>query len=129
MSEAKGHRKGGRCYRRLMTKHKDQRLRNMIRTERWYYPYRGYINWGFVDGVWQETGKYIKYPKNSIRQQYLKKLSSAINKHFKFLIHIHHNYTLLLLYYISLHKFLQAFYMYLFHFYIFLLVLLIIHIF
>ena len=76
MSEAKGHRKSGRCYRRLMTKHKDQRLRHMIRTERWYYPYRGYINWGFVDGIWQETGKYIKYPKNSLRQQYLKKLSS-----------------------------------------------------
>ena len=31
MSKAKGHRKGRRCYRRLMTKRKAQRLRNMIR--------------------------------------------------------------------------------------------------
>ena len=76
MSEAKGHRKGGRCYRRLMTKRKDQRLRNIIRQEHWYYPYRSYIDWGFVDGVWQEVGKYVKYPKNSNRQQYLKRQSS-----------------------------------------------------
>ncbi len=71
----KGHRKTGRCYRRIMRIQKDQRLRSMIRQEKWYYPYRGYIEWDYADGKWQEVGKYIKYPCNSNRQQYLKHLS------------------------------------------------------
>ena len=85
MDDGKGHRKSGRCYRRMMNRHKDQRLRNIIRRERWYYPYRGYIEWDFVDGVLRETGKYIKYPKNSNRQQYLKKLSSRRVRHSTYL--------------------------------------------
>ena len=85
MNDSKGRRKSGRCYRRLMTKRKDQRLRNMIRQERWYYPYRGYFDWGFVDGVWQEVGKYVKYPRNSNRQQYLKKLSSRRVRRYPYL--------------------------------------------
>ena len=78
----KGRRKSGRCYRRAMNRHKEQRLRSIIRREHWYYPYRGYIDWDFVDGVWQEVGKYIKYPKNSNRQQYLKKQSSRRVRHY-----------------------------------------------
>lgn len=76
MMTARGRRKTGRCYRRAMRVQKDQRLRTIIRQDHRYYPYRGYINWGFVNGVWQETGKYIKYPRSSERQQYLKRLSS-----------------------------------------------------
>ncbi len=85
MEKSKRFRKDRRCYRRMMTKHKDQRLRRMIRQERRYDPYRGYIDWDFADGVWQETGKYIKYPKNSNRQQYLKKLSSHRVRRYPFL--------------------------------------------
>ncbi len=78
----KGRRKSGRCYRRAMNRHKEQRLRGIIRREHWYYPCRGYIDWDFVDGIWQEVGKYIKYPKNSNRQQYLKKQSSRRVRHY-----------------------------------------------
>lgn len=85
MSDAKGHRKTGRCYRRMMTKHKDQRLRRIIRCGSGYCPNRGYIDWEFVGGVWQETGKYVKYPKNSKSQQYLKKLSSHRVRHCPYL--------------------------------------------
>lgn len=62
----KGRRKSGRCYRRAMNRHKEQRLRGIIRREHWYYPCRGYI----------------KYPKNSNRQQYLKKQSSRRVRHY-----------------------------------------------
>ncbi len=69
-----------------MKKRKDRRLRNIIR-QGGYFPYRGYIDWDFVDGVWQEVGKYIKYPKNSNRQQYLKRTGNHIVRRYPDLPH------------------------------------------
>ena len=76
MIDLKGYRKTGRCYRRVMRRHKDRRLRKIILGDNWYNPYRGYIDYGFVDGVWQPTGNHVKYLKNSNRQRYLKKVSN-----------------------------------------------------
>ena len=42
-----------------------------------YAPHRGYIDWGFSGRTLLHTGKYIKYPKNSNRQRWCKKASSA----------------------------------------------------
>ena len=39
-------------------------------------PYRGYIDWGFDDQTLLHTGKYIKYPKNSRCQRWIKRDSS-----------------------------------------------------
>ena len=64
-----------RAYRRRMKDKKDNRLRQII-TKCGYIPHAGYIDWDEVDGVWQPTGKYIKYPKNSDAQKYLKKQSN-----------------------------------------------------
>ena len=43
-----------------------------------YNPAVGYIDWDWVDGIWQPVGKYIKYPKNSNAQQYWKRHSNKI---------------------------------------------------
>lgn len=69
-------RKTGLAYRRLMKKQKDARLRRMIMKESGYNPYMGYLEWDFVNGHMVYTGKYIKYPKNSKRQKYNKKLAN-----------------------------------------------------
>lgn len=70
-----GHRKTGRAYRRLMKKHKKDRLMKIIQSVG-YNPAAGYVEWDEVDGKWQPVGKYIKYPKNSNMQRYLKRQSS-----------------------------------------------------
>ena len=62
----------GRCYRRWMDTRKEKRLRKIIEYGG-YNPYRGYIDYDFVDGRWQPTGKYIKYMQNSRLRVYFKK--------------------------------------------------------
>ena len=37
-----------------------------------YAPHRGYIDWGFCGRTLLHTGKYIKYPKNSNCQRWIK---------------------------------------------------------
>lgn len=64
----------GKAYRRRMQTKKDIRLRKII-AERRYTPYAGYIHYSWVDGVWQPIGDYIRYPKNSNIQKYLKRQS------------------------------------------------------
>ena len=65
----------GKAYRRRMRKTKDIRLRKIIKGRR-YTLHAGYIPYDWVDGVWVPTdGDYIRYPKNSNMQKYLKKQS------------------------------------------------------
>jgi hypothetical protein len=64
----------GRAYRRSMEEKKERRLRKII-TECRYTPHAGYIHYGWVEGVWTPIGNYIRYPKNSNMQKYLKRQS------------------------------------------------------
>lgn len=41
-----------------------------------YAPHRGYIDWGFCGRTLLHTGKYIKYPKNSNCQGWIKRETS-----------------------------------------------------
>ena len=41
-----------------------------------YAPHRGYIDWGFDGKTLLHTGKYIKYPKNSNCQRWIKRETS-----------------------------------------------------
>lgn len=70
-----GRRRSGIAYRRSQKKKKDKRLRNII-SSGGYKPMIGYIDYGFVDGVWQEVGNHIKYPRNSNAQRFLKRQSN-----------------------------------------------------
>ncbi len=67
----------GRAYRRSMAEKKEDR-RIKIVTTYGYLPRAGYIQCGWVDGVWEPIGNHIKYPKNSNRQKYLKRQSRRL---------------------------------------------------
>ena len=41
-----------------------------------YAPHRGYIDWGYDGSTLLHSGKYIKYPKNSNCQRWMKKETS-----------------------------------------------------
>ncbi len=41
-----------------------------------YAPHRGYIDWGFQGRTLLHTGKYIKYPRNSNCQKWIKRETS-----------------------------------------------------
>ena len=64
----------GKAYRRSMQEKKDIRLRKILAECR-YTPNAGYIQYGWVDGVWKPVKGYVQYPKNSNMQKYLKKQS------------------------------------------------------
>lgn len=68
-------RQTGRAYRRMMNERKFKRLFRIV--THGYRPHAGYVDWSYVDGQWMPTGKYIKYFKNSNRQRWCKKASSA----------------------------------------------------
>lgn len=61
------------AYRRAMKAKKDKKLRKIINEHTGYAPHIGYIDWDYVNGVWQPVGKYVKYPKNSAKQKFLKR--------------------------------------------------------
>ena len=69
----KGGRNTGRAYRRKMSalKKKERMKRSS---------YSGYLsghpNWGYVNGVYDEIGTYLQYPRDSEVKGYLKKLSN-----------------------------------------------------
>lgn len=77
-----GRRKTGRAYRRRKAKQKDDRLRSIIASGG-YKPMIGFIDYGLVDGVWQEVGNHIKYPRNSNYQRYLKQQSNKRVRRYK----------------------------------------------
>ena len=64
----------GKDYRRDMQDKKDRRLRKII-ARRHSGPLVGYIPREWNDGVCQPAGDYIRYPKNSNIQKYLKRQS------------------------------------------------------
>lgn len=66
-----------KAYRRAMkAKKKTKGFVKIINEYTEYAPHVGYIDWDFVDGIWQPVGRYVKYPKNSARQRFLKKQSN-----------------------------------------------------
>ena len=70
MEQKKGKRKTGKAYRRMMTvRHQKERMRIVRRV---YFSGAGYVDWDVVDGKFQPVGTYVKYPKNSNAQRYLK---------------------------------------------------------
>lgn len=68
------HRTGGRYRRRKRQEKTDRRL--AIIQLSGYAPHRGSVDWDFEGKTLLHTGKYIKYPKNSKRQRWLKRVSS-----------------------------------------------------
>ena len=53
---------------------KDDRLLRII--SRHYIPHAGYVDWSFDGVTLLHSGKYIKYPKNSNCQRWMKRLTS-----------------------------------------------------
>lgn len=53
---------------------KDDQLLRVI--TRHYVPHAGYVDWGFDGSTLLHSGKYIKYPKNSNCQRWMKRLTS-----------------------------------------------------
>lgn len=67
-------RRTGSAYRRMMKRQKQERLYRIVTGS--YIPHAGYVDWDFVNGELRPVGKYLKYPKNSNCQQWLKKETS-----------------------------------------------------
>ena len=61
-----------RRLRRINKVRKNDALLRIINT-RWYAPHRGYIDWGFTGTTLLHSGKYIKDPKNSNCQKWIKR--------------------------------------------------------
>lgn len=76
-SVKRGKRRKGYVYRKEMEEKHRKNLTDII-NNCGYNPCVGHIEWNWVDGVWQQVGKYIKYPKNSNAQQYWKRHSNKI---------------------------------------------------
>jgi len=70
-SEAHLRSKDRRKLRRIQSVPKGDRLLSIINYGG-YAPHRGYIDWGFDGRTLLHTGKYIKYPKNSNCQRWIK---------------------------------------------------------
>ena len=72
-----GKRKTGLAYRRAMkTKHKAAMMQ--ILSYGYYKPTVGYVKRIYIDGRYQQVGKYIKYPKNSNAEHFWKRHSNRI---------------------------------------------------
>lgn len=67
-------RRTGTQYRRQMHFRKNDRLMEIV--TRHYIPHAGYIDWGFDGRTLLHSGKYIKYPKNSNCQKWMKRETS-----------------------------------------------------
>lgn len=62
----------GKAYRRDMRDKKDRRIRKII-SNCHCKPSAGSITHAWVGGVWKPVGDYVRYPKNSNIQKYLKR--------------------------------------------------------
>lgn len=72
-------RRTGKAYRRQMhIKKTDDLLRIVIRH---YIPHAGYVDWDFDGQTLLHSGKYIKYPKNSHCQRWIKRETSRKFRH------------------------------------------------
>ena len=67
-------RRSGTAYRREMRVRKNDRLMRIV--TRSYIPHAGYIDYGFDGDTLLHSGKYIKYPKNSNCQRWIKRETS-----------------------------------------------------
>ncbi|MDD3231425.1 MAG: hypothetical protein PHE09_19765 [Oscillospiraceae bacterium] len=67
-------RRTGRDYRRQRHIRKNDELMRIV--TRAYVPHAGYIDWGFIGETLLHSGKYIKYPKNSNCQKWIKRETS-----------------------------------------------------
>lgn len=74
-------RKSGRAYRRETRKRKKEKLMCIMTYGN--KPGIGYTEWGWKDGVYQPIGNYIKFPKNSNRQTFLKTYSNRKVRRYK----------------------------------------------
>ena len=70
--------KDRRRLRRVQDVQKSDRLLRIINYGG-YAPHRGYIDWGFDGRTLLYTGKYIKYPKNSNYQRWIKRRNQPTN--------------------------------------------------
>lgn len=64
-------RRTGSAYRREMRIRKNDALMRIV--TRRYVPHAGYIDYGFDGNTLLHSGKYIKYPKNSNCQRWMKR--------------------------------------------------------
>lgn len=67
-------RRTGSAYRREMRIRKNDALMRIV--TRKYVPHAGYIDYGFDGDTLLHSGKYIKYPKNSNCQRWMKQETS-----------------------------------------------------
>lgn len=67
-------RRTGTQYRREKRIQKNDRLMRIV--TRQYVPHAGYVDWDFDGDTLVPSGKYIKYPKNSNCQRWMKRLTS-----------------------------------------------------
>ena len=67
-------RRTGSAYRREMRIRKNDALMRIV--TRKYVPHAGYIDYGFDGDTLLHSGKYIKYPKNSNCQRWMKRGTS-----------------------------------------------------
>lgn len=67
-------RRTGKAYRRQMHIKKNDELLHII--TRHYVPHAGYVDWSFDGSTLLHSGKYIKYPKNSNCQRWMKRETS-----------------------------------------------------
>ena len=67
-------RRTGSAYRREMRIRKNDALMRIV--TRRYVPHAGYIDYGFDGDTLLHSGKYIKYPKNSNCQRWMKRETS-----------------------------------------------------
>lgn len=75
-SEAAHQKQKARCrLRRITNIRKTDNLLQIINYGG-YAPHRGYIDWGFSGKTLLHTGEYIKYPKNSNCQRWIKRQTS-----------------------------------------------------
>lgn len=68
-------RRTGRRYRRRKAQEKADRRLAIVQLPG-YVPRRGYVDWSFEGRTLLHTGQYIKYPKNSRCQRWLKRVSN-----------------------------------------------------
>ena len=74
-------RKTGLEYRRYQERKKKNDLLRVLNYG--YKPYVGWVDWDWVDGVWQQTGDHIKYPKNSKKQAFYKRYTNKKVRRYK----------------------------------------------
>lgn len=75
--------KGNILLRREVKVRKDDQLLKII--NRGYAPHIGYVDWDFDGTTLLHSGKYIKYPKSSNCQRWMKRLTSKKTRRYSVL--------------------------------------------